>query len=83
MTGRQNIGWAERGACVDHPDIDLAWSTSTRHQRRFAQQVCAGCPVREPCADHAIRHCETEGVWGGLTEEQLRAAVRLRRKVPA
>jgi WhiB family transcriptional regulator, redox-sensing transcriptional regulator len=32
--------------------------------------VCAGCPVRAACLEHALRTRERFGVWGGLTEEE-------------
>ncbi|MFE9561263.1 WhiB family transcriptional regulator [Streptomyces sp. NPDC006487] len=45
-----------------------------------AKRVCAGCPVREACLEHALRTREPYGVWGGLTEEERRALlVRSRR----
>ena len=38
-----------------------------------ARQVCAGCPVRQPCLDYAITNRITHGIWGGLTERERRA----------
>jgi hypothetical protein len=38
-----------------------------------AQQVCAACPVRQPCLDYAITNRITHGVLGGLTERERRA----------
>ena len=38
-----------------------------------ARQVCAACPVRQPCLDYAISNRITHGVWGGLTERERRA----------
>jgi hypothetical protein len=38
-----------------------------------ARQVCAACPVRQPCLDYAITNCIAYGVWGGLTERERRA----------
>ncbi|MEJ8645170.1 WhiB family transcriptional regulator [Streptomyces sp. MS1.HAVA.3] len=35
--------------------------------------MCAGCPVRRACLDHALRTREPFGVWGGLTEEERHA----------
>lgn len=32
-----------------------------------AKQICAACPVRAECLQHALDHNETVGVWGGLT----------------
>ena len=37
-----------------------------------ARQVCAACPVRQPCLDYAITNRITHGVWGGLTERERR-----------
>ena len=45
-----------------------------------AQAVCALCPVREPCLEHAITAREHHGVWGGCTERERRRLVRQRRR---
>jgi WhiB family redox-sensing transcriptional regulator len=37
-----------------------------------ARQVCAGCPVRQPCLDYAITNRIVHGIWGGLTERERR-----------
>ena len=37
-----------------------------------ARQICAGCPVRQPCLDYALSHGITHGIWGGLTERDRR-----------
>jgi WhiB family redox-sensing transcriptional regulator len=38
-----------------------------------ARQICASCPVRQPCLDYALSHAITHGIWGGLTERDRRA----------
>jgi WhiB family redox-sensing transcriptional regulator len=38
-----------------------------------ARQVCAACPVRQPCLDYAITNRIACGIWGGLTERERRA----------
>ena len=38
-----------------------------------ARQVCAACPVRQPCLDYAISNRISHGVWGGMTERERRA----------
>jgi WhiB family redox-sensing transcriptional regulator len=48
-------------------------------QAREALMVCAGCPVRDVCLDHALTHRE-QGVWGGVTEEQRGAMLRAKRR---
>lgn len=40
----------------------------TREQR--AKAVCAACPVRSQCLEHAIVSGERYGVWGGLTFDE-------------
>ena len=45
-----------------------------------AKAICADCPVRQACLEHALAHREREGVWGGTTERERRRIVRQRRK---
>jgi WhiB family redox-sensing transcriptional regulator len=48
-------------------------------RERRAEAVCASCPVRDACLEHALTVPERYGVWGGMSEEQ-RAAYRRRRR---
>lgn len=41
-----------------------------------AKAVCAQCPVRQACLDHALAHREDDGVWGGATERERRRMKR-------
>ena len=43
-----------------------------------AKAVCARCPVRAACLDHALVVGERHGVWDGLTEDERRALRRQR-----
>jgi WhiB family redox-sensing transcriptional regulator len=45
-----------------------------------AQEICALCPVREACLEHALAVREKHGVWGGLTERERRRVIRQRRR---
>lgn len=45
-----------------------------------ARKICAGCPVREACVEHAIAVREPDGVWGGLTARERRREQRRRQK---
>ncbi len=38
-----------------------------------ARQICASCPVRQPCLEFALRYGITHGIWGGLAERDRRA----------
>lgn len=53
-----------------HPDEDGA----------EAKAICASCPVRESCLEHALTRREKLGVWGGLTERERRRELRRRRR---
>jgi WhiB family transcriptional regulator, redox-sensing transcriptional regulator len=41
-----------------------------RRRERAAKAICAGCGVREQCAEYALAHRERYGVWGGLSEHE-------------
>jgi WhiB family redox-sensing transcriptional regulator len=45
--------------------------------QRQAKLFCLPCPVRAECLGWAMDHHVEEGVWGGMTERERRAA-RLR-----
>jgi WhiB family redox-sensing transcriptional regulator len=64
-------GWRYQAACRG---ADLGVFFPGRGESAEpARRVCAGCPVREPCLDYALRHGITHGIWGGLAERDRRA----------
>ena len=44
-----------------------------------AKMVCATCPVKRECLEHALKYNETFGVWGGESERE-RVEIKRRRK---
>lgn len=52
-------------------DAHLFDSTHPDHQQQ-ARTICAGCPLRPACADHALTTPEHQGTWGGLTSKDRR-----------
>lgn len=34
--------------------------------------ICAGCPVRDDCLEHALTHREAFGIWGGTSARERR-----------
>ena len=67
--------WQLQGACRSfdpelffHPADERGSSRAARE--RLAKQVCAGCPVRASCLEHALGAGEAHGVWGGLSEQE-------------
>lgn len=50
-------------------DDEPAAVRRTREER--AKAVCLGCPARMPCLLYAVAVSPREGVWAGLTAEEL------------
>ena len=63
--------WRELASCRG-ADLNLFFP-GRGESAEPARRVCAGCPVREPCLDYALRHGITHGIWGGLAERDRRA----------
>lgn len=68
--------WHEQAACKGmDPELFHPVRGNTVLQVRALRDICAGCPVIGECREHAILH-EHHGFWGGMTEEERRAAAR-------
>ena len=63
--------WREQAACRD-TDLDVFFP-ERGESAGPARQVCARCPVRQPCLDYAISNRIAYGIWGGLTGRERRA----------
>jgi WhiB family redox-sensing transcriptional regulator len=63
--------WRELAACRG-VGLDLFFP-ERGESAEPARQVCAACPVRQPCLDYAITNRISHGIWGGLTERERRA----------
>jgi WhiB family redox-sensing transcriptional regulator len=73
-----NATWRQRAACQGlDPDV---FYPSSEEDSEEAKAICASCPVRQPCLEHALMNRERDGVWGGLTDRERRRLVRQRRK---
>lgn len=72
------LTWRKRAACrgID-PEI---FFPVTDEEAEEAKVICAVCPVRQACLEHALASREREGVWGGATERERRRILRQRRK---
>lgn len=71
--------WARNGRCQNvPPNVFFPGRGDSPAQ---AKQICANCPVLEPCREYAIPISRLSGVWGGLTaEERKRARTDLERR---
>ena len=75
-----SAGWRSRAACRG---TDLAVFFPGRGESAEpARQICAQCPVRQPCLEFALSHGIVHGIWGGLAERDRRA-LRTRHAVAA
>jgi WhiB family redox-sensing transcriptional regulator len=63
--------WRELAACRS-ADLEVFFP-ERGESAEPARQVCARCPVRQPCLDYAITNRISHGIWGGLTERERRA----------
>jgi hypothetical protein len=67
------LGWFSQAACAGMDQrVFFANGYHSREQVRAAQKVCDSCPVRAQCAAFAIETGEKWGVWGGMSQQQLR-----------
>jgi WhiB family redox-sensing transcriptional regulator len=66
-----DLPWKVDGACFGpgYTPEDFYPSPSDETAVWRAQRVCASCPVRIRCRDHALTRPEPFGIWGGLSEE--------------
>jgi len=79
MKGGAPVSWQHQAACrAEDPELffPVGQSGPAKLQVRQAKEICAGCPVREPCLRDALAAREVSGVWGGTTEEERRAIRR-------
>lgn len=59
-------GWMDEAVCRGS-SAEFFPLNGNLFEAREAKRVCAGCPVRAACLEHAIRQGEHDGIWGGLT----------------
>ncbi len=72
--------WQASAACAG--EMGSAFYPPVRPERKSvrvsrenrAKAVCASCPVRSDCLEHARTHDERYGIWGGMTGRERRIA---------
>lgn len=73
-----HLAGACRGSAVDFfPDVH---GPDRIRLEAMAKRVCADCPVRRRCLDHALAAGESYGVWGGTTSQERTEVLLGRRK---
>ncbi len=69
--------WMARGKCRDLDPATFFPSDGVGVE--IARQICADCPVKEPCLEYALWAKIDHGVWGGASERERRRIARQRR----
>lgn len=69
--------WQREAACrgeraAFYPPLQGESKTERQARERVAKSICDACTVKAECLDHAIRHDERYGIWGGLTDSERR-----------
>jgi WhiB family redox-sensing transcriptional regulator len=67
--------WQLRAACRGMDSSTFFHPTDERGPAKTnritaAKAVCAGCPARLDCLNHALETREPYGIWGGLSEDE-------------
>ena len=72
--------WRKQSACRGL-DVEAFYPvTEDEADAAEAKAVCAVCPVRQLCLEHALAHREREGSGAARPERERRRIVRQRRK---
>src|SRR5581483_5157441 len=75
--GRMETDWMQRGLCREIPPTVFFPSDGVGVE--VARQICATCPVKEPCLEYALEQRIDHGVWGGCSERERRRILKRRR----
>ena len=76
-----DTNWMTRGKCRDLPPETFYPDSSVGVAR--ARRICARCPVKDQCLEHALRYHIADGIWGGSSERQRLGLQRERRELNA
>lgn len=69
--------WMARGLCSQLPPTMFFPSDGAGVE--VARKICADCPMKAPCLEHALVNRIDHGVWGGCSERERRRILQIRR----
>jgi WhiB family redox-sensing transcriptional regulator len=79
VTREKAIDWRNEANCLDQ-DPELFFPVGNTGPALFqieeAKLVCNACDVRGTCLAWALETGQDHGVWGGLSEDELRSMKR-------
>ena len=73
------VDWRQRAACASITVAVMYPAHNDTAGWEHAKSICAACPVAVACLDEALANGETDGCWGGTSEEErqlLRRSLR-------
>lgn len=76
-----NDSWQESALC-GQTDPD-AFHPQPGGTSRPAKKICSRCEVRTECLEYAISTGQRFGIWGGVSEKELRRFVQARQGATA
>ena len=71
------LSWMQDGECRNYPPAAFFPSDGVGVDK--ARKICAECPVKSECLEHALEHRIEHGVWGGCSERERRRILKRRR----
>lgn len=71
------LDWMTRGLCANVPPATFFPSDGAGVE--VARRICATCPVKDDCLEHALVNRIDHGVWGGCSERERRRILKRRR----
>jgi WhiB family redox-sensing transcriptional regulator len=72
-----DIEWMARGNCAH--ESPALFFPSDGVGVEVARRMCATCPVKDECLEHALVNRIDHGVWGGASERERRRILKRRR----
>jgi WhiB family redox-sensing transcriptional regulator len=69
--------WMARGSCAHESPSTFFPSDGVGVE--VARRICATCPVKDQCLEHALVNRIDHGVWGGCSERERRRILKRRR----
>ena len=79
INGANDAKWMDQALCAQTDPEAFYPERGASH--REAKNVCERCPVRPDCLDWAIKHGESDGVWGGMGPAERKEEIQRRRTV--
>ena len=69
----QLSSWQDAANCIGM-DPELFFPEAWQAQRAYAitRPLCNMCVVRDECREYALTTGQKEGMWGGMTAQELR-----------